>query len=134
MCGCFSSAPYRGPGLQPRHVPWLGIELSTLWFAACAQSTKLHQSGKFICIFKNVVRFLRQVLPIYFLLLFPKQFKLFADSHAASDQLDSWASSSHSQAANKIHIWTVLYKPVWLISCRYLCDLKVFIVFIVAIH
>ena len=21
MCGCFSSAPYWGPGLQPRHVP-----------------------------------------------------------------------------------------------------------------
>ena len=25
--------PYRGPGLQPRQVPWLGIELATLWFA-----------------------------------------------------------------------------------------------------
>ena len=33
MCGCLSSAPYWGPGLQPRHVPWLGIELATLWFA-----------------------------------------------------------------------------------------------------
>ena len=26
MCGCLSCAPYWGPGLQPRHVPWLGIE------------------------------------------------------------------------------------------------------------
>ena len=25
-------APYWGPGLQPRYVPWLGIELVTLWF------------------------------------------------------------------------------------------------------
>ena len=32
MCGCLSHAPYCGPGLQPRHVPWLGIEPATLWF------------------------------------------------------------------------------------------------------
>ena len=32
MCGCLSRTPYWGPGLQPRHVPWLGIELVTLWF------------------------------------------------------------------------------------------------------
>ena len=25
--------PQWGPGLQPRHVPWLGTELVTLWFA-----------------------------------------------------------------------------------------------------
>ena len=25
--------PLLGPGPQPRHVPWLGIELATLWFA-----------------------------------------------------------------------------------------------------
>ena len=30
--GCFSHAPTRGPGLQPRHVPWLAIELETFWF------------------------------------------------------------------------------------------------------
>ena len=35
MCGCLSSAPYWGPGRQPRHVPWLGIELATLWLAGC---------------------------------------------------------------------------------------------------
>ena len=32
MCGYFSHAPYWGPGPQPRHVPWLGIEPATLWF------------------------------------------------------------------------------------------------------
>ena len=33
MCGCLSHAPHWGSGLQFRHVPWLGIELVTLWFA-----------------------------------------------------------------------------------------------------
>ena len=33
MCGCLSGTPYWGPGLQPRHVPWLGIKVVTLWFA-----------------------------------------------------------------------------------------------------
>ena len=32
MCGCFSHAPYWKPDLQPRHVPWLGVEPATLWF------------------------------------------------------------------------------------------------------
>ena len=35
MCGCrgcLLSAPYWGPGLQLRHVPWLGIKLVTFWF------------------------------------------------------------------------------------------------------
>ena len=26
--------PHWGPGLQPRHVPWLGIKLVTLWFTS----------------------------------------------------------------------------------------------------
>ena len=43
--GCLSCASHQGPGLQPRQVPWLGIEPETLWFAACAQSTALHQPG-----------------------------------------------------------------------------------------
>ena len=33
MCGCLSHAPNWGPGPQPRHVPWLGIELATLCFS-----------------------------------------------------------------------------------------------------
>ena len=32
MCGCLSCALHCGPGLQPRHVPWLGMELVTLLF------------------------------------------------------------------------------------------------------
>ena len=38
-------SPVWASGLQPRHVPWLGIELETLWFAAHAQSTELPQPG-----------------------------------------------------------------------------------------
>ena len=34
MCGCLLSAPYWGPGLHPRHVPWLGIKLVTLRFTS----------------------------------------------------------------------------------------------------
>ena len=34
MCGCLSLAPYWGPGLQPRHVPWLGNKPVTLWFTS----------------------------------------------------------------------------------------------------
>ena len=45
MCGCLSGTPYRGPGRQPRHMPWQGIELATLWFTACTQSTEPHQPG-----------------------------------------------------------------------------------------
>ena len=33
MCGCLSCAPYWGPGPQPRHVPWPGIEPATFWFS-----------------------------------------------------------------------------------------------------
>ena len=32
MCGCVSHAPSWGPGMQPRHVPRLGIEPVTPWF------------------------------------------------------------------------------------------------------
>ena len=32
LTGCLSHAPNQGPGPQPRHVPWLGIELATFWF------------------------------------------------------------------------------------------------------
>ena len=32
ICGCLSSAPYWGPGPQPRHAFWLGIEPVTFWF------------------------------------------------------------------------------------------------------
>ena len=32
MCGCLSRARCCGPGLKPRHVPWLGIQLVSLQF------------------------------------------------------------------------------------------------------
>ena len=41
VCGCLSHDPHWVTGLQP----WLGIELETLWFEACTQSTELHQPG-----------------------------------------------------------------------------------------
>ena len=34
MCGCLLCTPYWGPGLQPRHVPWLGTKPATLWFTS----------------------------------------------------------------------------------------------------
>ena len=33
ICGYLSCAPNWGSGLQPRHVPWLGIKPATLWLA-----------------------------------------------------------------------------------------------------
>ena len=33
LVGCLSHAPNQGPGLQPRHVPRLGIELVTFRLA-----------------------------------------------------------------------------------------------------
>ena len=33
LVGCLSHTPSQGPGLQSRHVPWLGIELVTFRFA-----------------------------------------------------------------------------------------------------
>ena len=33
MCGCISHTLDWGPGPQPRHEPWLGIEPATLWVA-----------------------------------------------------------------------------------------------------
>ena len=33
MCGCISCVPNRGPGLQPSHVPWLGLKPVNFWFA-----------------------------------------------------------------------------------------------------
>ena len=45
MCGCLLHILYWAPGLQPRHVPRLGIEPATLWFTAHAQSTEVDQPG-----------------------------------------------------------------------------------------
>ena len=44
MCGCLLCTPYWGPGLQPRHVPWLGIEPATLWFSRPSLNPLSHTS------------------------------------------------------------------------------------------
>ena len=46
VCGCLSCGLHWGPGLQLRHVPWLGIKPAIPWFTACAQSTELYQPGQ----------------------------------------------------------------------------------------
>ena len=46
--GCLSCGPHWGPGLQPRHVPLLGTEPATPWFAAHAQSTEPRQPGRLL--------------------------------------------------------------------------------------
>ena len=50
MCGCPSHVPNWGSGLQPRHVPWLGIKLATLWFAGLSS---IHWAipARALCIF-----------------------------------------------------------------------------------
>ena len=45
MCGCLSHAPYWEPGLHPRHVPWLRMELRPFGLQASTQYTEPHQSG-----------------------------------------------------------------------------------------
>ena len=47
MCGCLSCSPHWGPGLQPRHVPWLEIEPVTLWFTGQHSTTEPHQPWLF---------------------------------------------------------------------------------------
>ena len=51
MCGCLLSAPYWGPGPQPRHAPWLGIKPVTLWFTGwCSmhRATPVRVPGAFL--------------------------------------------------------------------------------------
>ena len=44
MCGCLSRTSSWGLGLQPRCVPWLGIEPATLWVCRPALNTLSHSS------------------------------------------------------------------------------------------
>ena len=61
---CLSHTPNWGPGLQPRHVPWLGIEPVTFLFTA-----EPHQSGLicflFVCLFWGFF----EILFYFFLIL-----------------------------------------------------------------
>ena len=45
MCGCLLHTHYWGPGLQSRHVPWLGMEPMTLCFPGWHSVTEPHQPG-----------------------------------------------------------------------------------------
>ena len=54
--------PYWGPGLQPRHVPWLGIEPQPFGSQAEVQSTEPHQPGLGTYSFqKSAGRFYHQI-------------------------------------------------------------------------
>ena len=46
MCGCLSHAPYCGPGLQPRHMPGLGINQGPFGLQAGTFCTEPHQPGQ----------------------------------------------------------------------------------------
>ena len=51
MCGCLLHAPSQGPGLQPRYVPWPGIEPATFFGSqAGAKSTEPHQPGLIVVV------------------------------------------------------------------------------------
>ena len=43
-----------GPGLQPRHVPWLGIEPATPWFTGRHSTIESHQPGWKIVFFTHI--------------------------------------------------------------------------------
>ena len=64
VCGCVSLGPHWRPGLQPRHLPWLGGEPETLWFTDHAHSTELHQPGLWM-FFKSGYPY---VCPLHFVL------------------------------------------------------------------
>ena len=62
MCGCLLSAPYWGPGLQPRHVPWLGIKLVTLWFSGQCSVHWATPARALYCVFYHIILFLGNAL------------------------------------------------------------------------
>ena len=46
--------PYWGPGQQYRHVPWLGIELATLWFTVWPSINWGTPPGQNLCIVRRL--------------------------------------------------------------------------------
>ena len=71
MCGCLSCAPLWGPGLQPRNVPWLGMEPVTLWPGV--QSTEPHQPGRHL----NVLLIVKLTCFQFNILIFKLNFGIF---------------------------------------------------------
>ena len=45
MCGCLLQAPYWGPGLKHRHVPWQELNQQPFSSWGSAQATRPHQKG-----------------------------------------------------------------------------------------
>ena len=71
MYSCLSHTPYWGPGPQPRHVPWLGIEPGPfIDLQACTQSTEPHQPGLSFIFEGQFYRLQNSRLVIFFLSVF----------------------------------------------------------------
>ena len=70
MCGCLSSAPYWGPGPQPRPVPWLGIDPLAHRLALSPLS---HTSQGNFC--KYWIDYYSSLPPFYSVLMFFKHAK-----------------------------------------------------------
>ena len=57
LIGCLSHAPYWGPGPQPRHVPWLGTRVVTLWFIGWHSIHSATPARTLVIIFKKQYKF-----------------------------------------------------------------------------
>ena len=64
MCGWLSCTPNWGPGLQPRPVPWLGIEPVTLWLTSWHSVTEPQQPG-LLFFWGTYVLFSIVTVPVY---------------------------------------------------------------------
>ena len=94
MCGCFLSTPYGERGLQPRHMPWLGIELVTLWFAGCYSILLATPARACLFFLLDIGSVLENVsctfIRIYILLLLGRVFH-----RCLFDLISLWTFSSH---------------------------------------
>ena len=76
--------PLQGPGLQPRHVPWLGIQLATLW------SASLHSIHWATPARANVLFLIQVSNPVYHTVIPPRSsMTIFSDS-LSSFPCHSW--------------------------------------------
>ena len=68
MCDCLSCTPYWRPGLQPSHMPWLGINWGPFGLQAITQSSEPHQPGLEMSFLKYHIEetwfFLSRVIPV----------------------------------------------------------------------
>ena len=59
---CLLHTPSQGPGLQPRHVPWLGIEPGTFWFMEWCSTHWAAPVGAFRRFIAMSIKTVRQTL------------------------------------------------------------------------